>query len=550
LLQSLSIKKRLGLLIGLMVISNLLTLLFTDRHLSVTSKAFNQYQMVSVPAQIDVLRIKEEMNYVSRLTRSIMLGDDYDKNMGRLRERLDQIYSHFDHLRQTIVTSSNSALKQRMEQAAVASIADTRAFLEDGRQLMEGLSGRERTSELLGETWEIYRKRATPLANKARASFSELIRMIEEEKEMSRSVTEGKLNDVLIYTTATNLAVTVVLLLLALLIGQSIVNPLNRLRSTIMAVDSDADLTRRIGLAGSDEIGQVGQAVDRMLQRIHDSFESVLVAARELNQSSDQMEQITAQTQQRVSDQRAETDRIATAIHEMSSTVQEVAHNAVRAAEAAQNADEQAASGRTVVGETVDAINTLASEVDRASAAIAKVEQDSNQIGTVLEVIRGISEQTNLLALNAAIEAARAGEQGRGFAVVADEVRTLASRTQSSTSEIQQMIERLQGGTAEAVEVMESGHKLTREGVAQAARAGDSLASITTAVSTITDMNSQIASAAEAQTSVAEEINQNIINISRIAEQSLQGTLEINATSDRLSQLADRLQALAGRFKL
>lgn len=262
------------------------------------------------------------------------------------------------------------------------------------------------------------------------------------------------------------------------------------------------------------------------------------------------MKDITSQTQQAVSRQRAETEQVATAINQMSATVLEVAHNANHAAEAAQNADQEAIAGREVVNETMQAINGLAGEVDRAAEVISKVESDSANIGSVLDVIRGISEQTNLLALNAAIEAARAGEQGRGFAVVADEVRSLASRTQASTQEIQQMIEILQSGARKAVSVMDGGKVQAKNGVEHAQRAQESLSRITSAVSTITDMNTQIAGAAREQTTVADEINQSIVNISQIADQSLDGTRQTNDTSDRLSQLAEQLRGQANRFRI
>ncbi len=215
-----------------------------------------------------------------------------------------------------------------------------------------------------------------------------------------------------------------------------------------------------------------------------------------------------------VLEQKDEVDKVATAMTEMSATVHEVARNATEAAEAAQRADEETSKGKSVVSQAIEAIDLLANEVNDAAQVIHRLEQDSDEIGAVLDVIRGIAEQTNLLALNAAIEAARAGEQGRGFAVVADEVRTLAQRTQQSTQEIQNMIERLQSGAQDAVKAMEQGRSRAQVGVEQAAEAGTSLETIAQAVGTISDMNTQIATAAEEQSVVAEEINLNIVAIS------------------------------------
>ncbi|NIA02649.1 MAG: methyl-accepting chemotaxis protein, partial [Planctomycetia bacterium] len=251
-----------------------------------------------------------------------------------------------------------------------------------------------------------------------------------------------------------------------------------------------------------------------------------------------------------VDKQQAETGQVATAMNEMTTTVQEVACNATQTAEAANKANTETDSGRQIVTKTIESITELASEVETAAITIQQLESDSENIDSVVDVIRGISEQTNLLALNAAIEAARAGEQGRGFAVVADEVRTLASRTQESTLEIQSMIESLQTGAARAVEVMEQGRNKAQGSVENAARAGESLNVITSTVATISDMNTQIASAAEEQTAVAEEINRNIANISLLGDQTSEGARQTAASSEEMAQLAVQLQGLVGQFKV
>ena len=237
-------------------------------------------------------------------------------------------------------------------------------------------------------------------------------------------------------------------------------------------------------------------------------------------------------------------------MNEMNATVHDVAQNASSAADAARAADEAANEGRNVVQTTVQAIDRLASEVEQANGVIGKLKQESEQIGSVLDVIRNIADQTNLLALNAAIEAARAGEQGRGFAVVADEVRSLASRTQESTQEIQQMMERLQNGTGEAVRVMHSSQEKTRETVAKAQLAGTSLESIKASVSTIHAMNTQIASAAEEQGVVANEINRSVVNIADISKKTAQGSSNSAEASRTLATLGEEMHGLVKQFKL
>jgi methyl-accepting chemotaxis protein len=241
---------------------------------------------------------------------------------------------------------------------------------------------------------------------------------------------------------------------------------------------------------------------------------------------------------------------VATAINQMSAKVQEVARNAVEAASAAQQADQTFNEGKLVVDRVIGAIGDLSNEVEKASGVIKQLETESNNIGSVLDVIKSIAEQTNLLALNAAIEAARAGEQGRGFAVVADEVRTLAGRTQSSTQEIEEMISKLQAGTSNAVKVMDQGMSMSRVGVDQAALAGEALQTINTAVEHISVMNSQIASAAEEQSSVTEEINRSIISINQVADQTSSGAQQTAAASDDLAKLTEQLKGLVDHFKV
>ncbi len=259
---------------------------------------------------------------------------------------------------------------------------------------------------------------------------------------------------------------------------------------------------------------------------------------------------ISVQTGNGIRAQQSGTDQVATAVCEMVATIKEVARNTAQAADAAREADAQTKSGDLVVKQAIDVIEVLAKDVDRASQVISKLSDDSQNIGMVLNVIRGIAEQTNLLALNAAIEAARAGEQGRGFAVVADEVRMLASRTNQSTQEIQKMIEQLQAGAKEAVQVMERGGTQARTSVQEATKAGTSLSSIANSVANITDMSTQIAVAIEQQSMVAEEISRNIITISQINTQTSDGAGQTEDASAELARLAIHLQNVVSQFKV
>ena len=272
-------------------------------------------------------------------------------------------------------------------------------------------------------------------------------------------------------------------------------------------------------------------------------------SSQQLSAAAEETSAISLQSNVSIGQQKEQTDMIATAMTEMTATVDEVASSASNTLREVQNANQEASAGQQVVQDNISTINGLASEIQRAADVINKLDEYSTSIGSVLDVIRGIADQTNLLALNAAIEAARAGEQGRGFAVVADEVRTLASKTQESTSEIQEMIERLQSGTQEAVEVMKSSTQEAQNSVEETAKAGESLVKITNAVNIINDMSSHIASAADEQSAVSREMHENILSISQAADQTAQGATENLAASQDMAKLAVNLQGLVSHFK-
>ncbi|AXO61254.1 methyl-accepting chemotaxis protein [Pseudomonas sp. phDV1] len=334
----------------------------------------------------------------------------------------------------------------------------------------------------------------------------------------------------------------------ALLITRLIVVPL---RQTVTFAQRIAagDLSQNIPQDRRDEVGQLLAAMQDMTLSLRTLIGRIGGGVGQIAAAAEQLSAVTAQTSAGVQAQKLETEQTATAMHQMAATVQEVAQNAEQASLAARDADLEAQQGNRVVQQAVDQIDSLASEVEQSAKAIADLNQESARIGSVLEVIRNVAEQTNLLALNAAIEAARAGEQGRGFAVVADEVRALAKRAQDSTEEIESLIAGLQRMAKGAVQQMDSSRDLTRRTVELAGEAGDALGRITQAVSTIEQMNQQIAAAAEEQSAVAEAINESVTRVRDIGEQSATATEQTAASSAELARLGVELQELVRQFR-
>ena len=285
----------------------------------------------------------------------------------------------------------------------------------------------------------------------------------------------------------------------------------------------------------------LAEKMQAMIKDIQDS-------GHKLSYSAESSAAISYQTRQGVDKQQGEIALISTAVSEMTSTAQAVSVSAQQANNATLNVKQEANQSQEVIRMTAASINELAAEVQEASAVIQKLVEDSQNIYSILDVIRGITEQTNLLALNAAIEAARAGEAGRGFAVVADEVRNLAQRTQASTNEVQQMIESLQQGTQKAVQVMDRGQEKANASVQQAAQAGQSLEAILESVNELSDLNAQVASAAEQQSGVAEDINVNLISINKVAEETVAGAEQSTSSSRELTQLSQRLNGIVKQF--
>ncbi|WP_415639684.1 methyl-accepting chemotaxis protein [Pseudomonas floridensis] len=354
---------------------------------------------------------------------------------------------------------------------------------------------------------------------------------------------------------ARNLQIGCILLVLVLgvLAAVTITRQITRpLQDTLAIVDRIAagDLTHTVIVTRRDELGVLQQGIQRMGATLRDLISGIRDGVTQIASAAEELSAVTEQTSAGVNSQKIETDQVATAMNEMSATVHEVARNAEQASVAASDADKEARAGDRVVGEAIGQIERLAAEVIRSSDAMTVLEQESDKIGKVMDVIKAVAEQTNLLALNAAIEAARAGEAGRGFAVVADEVRGLAQRTQQSTEEIESLVAGLQNGTRQVSEIMLGSRTLTDSSVELTRKAGVSLESITRTVSNIQAMNQQIAAAAEQQSSVADEISRSIVNVRDVSEQTAEASEETAASSVELARLGGQLQMLVSHFRV
>ncbi|MCF5469375.1 HAMP domain-containing protein [Pseudomonas syringae] len=338
-------------------------------------------------------------------------------------------------------------------------------------------------------------------------------------------------------------------ILAAVLITRQITRPL---RDTLAIVEriASGDLTHTAAITRRDELGLLQQGIQNMGTTLRELISGIRDGVTQIASAAEELSAVTEQTSAGVNSQKVETDQVATAMQEMSATVHEVARNAEQASVAASDADTQAREGDKVVGEAIQQIERLATEVARSSDAMNVLEQESDKIGKVMDVIKAVAEQTNLLALNAAIEAARAGEAGRGFAVVADEVRGLAQRTQQSTEEIEGLVAALQNGTRQVSGIMLGSRALTDSSVELTRKAGTSLENITRTVSSIQAMNQQIAAAAEQQSSVADEISRSIVNVRDVSEQTAEASEETAASSVELARLGGQLQMMVSHFRV
>ena len=444
-----------------------------------------------------------------------------------------------------------------------------RLLEEQGQHDEETFSSIRRDFELFASNMEKIdglvgsRSNNDPAMLQAAEKINPVEQLVERIRERIASIVEQErrrldaANDTLLERIGNSRSTMLLLMVLALVVGGLVA--WSSSRQVARLVDglgkafnnlAEGNFTFRTELGNSAEAKSIGASLEQFCDCMQDTIGRLQLDARQLDSAAGQLSQVICDASQASQTQDVETEHVVLAMNEMASTVQEIARSAETAATTAHEANSEARSGALVATEAIGGIDVLAREVATAATVIEKLQQECGSIGSVLDVIRGIAEQTNLLALNAAIEAARAGEQGRGFAVVADEVRSLASRTQQSTTEIQQMIERLQAGAADAVNVMGDARQGARNSSDQVERAAESLAGIAASVAQVNDLITRIASATEEQSVVGAEIKRNVESINGQGEQRNLRSRDMNAANDNLQGVAQELHDLTARFRV
>jgi len=463
------------------------------------------------------------------------LNSDASRDMDALFESMQLMIGDYEQVLSLVLADANLAGLRSSSEASVDSLNVTAQIFEDDIILANTLSGQ----------WSDYFMRITSEIDKTYAFNQSVLDTLEQ---------------VLVTRMGENVRAMTVLIVSLSLVGLLIVylyagfymatrRTLKRL-SVLMSQVAGGDMTVQVEVDSSDELGALASELNDTVARIRELIRQVSQTATQVHQQSQQVEQISSESSHAVASQRSQIEQVATAMNEMSATSQEVARSASMAVTSAEQVNTETLNGRRLVESSVDGIEKLSGEIENSVKVINKLAEDSSSISRVLEVIKGVAEQTNLLALNAAIEAARAGEQGRGFAVVADEVRTLARRTQQSTEEIEQMIARLQEGVSGAVKAMGASHGMTGATVDASLKVQDALGNILQSVTQIVDQSQQIAAAAEEQTAVSHDIDQNIVQINQAGERTAEGARQAEQSSNRMGQLVKDLQQIISAFRV
>lgn len=506
------------------------------------------FRATSAVAEKYVLMINRDMNYGSRLTRSIMLGDDFNKNFNKLESRIDDINQHFELLVKTL-----SQIKTGGHLSATAEQAkkDALAFLADGRARMKALEPNHDSADARAATWQKYKKEASPIANRARSSFRDL----QDQLSTSININASNMDKAVDDTRSLSLIIiagVILIIIIAVLNASLIKSMISRLYTVSKAmsdIGQESNLSARVVVENNDELSETSKIFNGMLSQFQQSIGQVGQSAKEVGQASKRLDQLSSEGLHNQQQQMEGISVVVDAMDTMCAQVVDVSNEAKQAADLAEVAQKHSNQGIKLSNEAVNLMENLAGQTGQANDVVKQLNLSCNDIASVLNVIQEVSEQTNLLALNAAIEAARAGEQGRGFAVVADEVRTLAIRSKDSTNEIQNIIQKLMERSQNAVATMERNQELANKSVSTTEAVLESMDKVVDAIDNIHQTSVTIANSATEQNRVAVNINETVISLQSIGQNSHQSAREVETSSSELAGLFDRLHSVIGKFQ-
>ena len=540
-LRNMNIGSRAGLgftIIGLLVLAMGLIALFQANEMD---DATAEIRVEWLPAVQDVGQVGSGLGRTRALTlRTLTMkeGDQLKETVGLVRRINQEISAFLINYEKGIDSPDDRKLFEDFKSSYAK-------YLSYQERILDGvLASVERGDEI-----EVANGPLASAADQMMAALNKLIKFNEQGAVHAADQTSKAFDAAVFMIVVALILILMLMVVIAIVLTRSIVSPLSE---AVIVADrvSSGDLTQNIHVTGSDEPAHLLIALKRMQDSLHETIEKISESSNMLASASEELHAVTEDTNRGLNQQSAEIDQAATAVNQMTAAVEEVARNAVNTADDSKAADKSTYQGREKVSQALESINRLVGNVSDTSEEVKLLAQNANEISQVLVVIRSIAEQTNLLALNAAIEAARAGEAGRGFAVVADEVRALAYRTQQSTGEIEKMIEGIQSGTDRAVDAMNESQERANGTLQVAREANDALDVIGEAIASINQKNLVIASASEEQAQVAREVDKNLVNIRDLSMQTSAGANQTNASSQELSRLAVDLHAMVSKFRL
>lgn len=540
-LRNMNIGSRAGLgftIIGLLVLAMGLIALFQANKMD---DATAEIRVEWLPAVQDVGEVGSGLGRTRALTlRTLIMkeGDQLKETVGLVRRINQEISAFLINYEKGIDSPDDRKLFEDFKSSYAK-------YLSYQERILDGvLASVERGDEI-----EVANGPLASAADQMMVALNKLIKFNEQGAVHAADQTSKAFDAAVFMIVVALILILMLMVVIAIVLTRSIVSPLSE---AVIVADrvSSGDLTQNIHVTGSDEPAHLLIALKRMQDSLHETIEKISESSNMLASASEELHAVTEDTNRGLNQQSAEIDQAATAVNQMTAAVEEVARNAVNTADDSKAADKSTYQGREKVSQALESINRLVGNVSDTSEEVKLLAQNANEISQVLVVIRSIAEQTNLLALNAAIEAARAGEAGRGFAVVADEVRALAYRTQQSTGEIEKMIEGIQSGTDRAVDAMNESQERANGTLQVAREANDALDVIGEAIASINQKNLVIASASEEQAQVAREVDKNLVNIRDLSMQTSAGANQTNASSQELSRLAVDLHAMVSKFRL